>query len=69
MSLNIAYSSDEEDFSSTNDAFGISSLPAPKRSRVGEQESVKLDRADAAPHVLSEVGQRLSYSERYPILT
>lgn len=55
MALNIAYSSDEEDLTSTNDVFGISSLPVSKRPRVEEQESVKVSSTDAAPHVLSEV--------------
>ncbi|KAF9535331.1 pre-mRNA splicing factor [Crepidotus variabilis] len=54
MALNIAYSSDEEDFSSTADAFGITSLPTAKKPRVEEDLSVKIHSTDAAPHVLSE---------------
>ena len=56
MSLNIAYSSDEENLASNNDVFGLSSLPVAKRPRVdNEPGSSGLGKADAAPHVLAEV--------------
>lgn len=53
MSLGLNYSSDEEEILNTvsKDAFGLSSLPVTKKPRV-EQPTAK---ADAAPHVLSEV--------------
>jgi hypothetical protein len=53
MSLNIAYSSDEE-VSLTKDAFGLSSLPTAKKPRVESQQKQGV-KADSAPHVLSEV--------------
>lgn len=54
MSLNIAYSSDEEDVALTRDSFGLSSLPAVKKPRVESEQKQGL-KANAAPHVLSEV--------------
>ena len=54
MSLNIAYSSDEEDLTPNNDVFGLSFLPVAKRPRV-DNEPGSSGKADAAPHVLAEV--------------
>ncbi len=54
MSLNIAYSSDEEGVTLTKDAFGLSLLPTAKKPRV-ESEQKQGVKADSAPHVLSEV--------------
>jgi len=53
MSLNIAYSSDEE-VTLTKDAFGLSSLPTAKKPRLESQQKQGV-KADSAPHVLSEV--------------
>jgi pre-mRNA-processing factor 17 len=56
MSLALEYSSgeDEDPAILAKDAFGLSSLPSAKKSRV--EESAYQLTAEAAPHVLSEVG-------------
>ena len=56
MSLNIVYSSDEDETLSRNDAFGLSLLPVIKKQRVDDPASTKsLKTLDSAPHVLAEV--------------
>ena len=58
MSLVQGYSSDEDDAPvvHSDDAFGLSSLPAAKKPRTEEPSSSSLS-VVAAPHVLSEVDQ------------
>jgi len=56
MSLPIAYSSDDEDTVSRNDAFGLSLLPVTKKQRVEDHAPKKQGKTlDSAPHVLAEV--------------
>jgi pre-mRNA-processing factor 17 len=56
MSLALGYSSgeDEDPAMLAKDAFGISSIPTSKKSHFGE--STYQLTAEAAPHVLAEVG-------------
>jgi pre-mRNA-processing factor 17 len=54
MSMPIAYSSDDEDTVSRNDAFGLSLLPVSKKQRV-EDHAPENKTLDSAPHVLAEV--------------
>ena len=58
MSLVAGYSSDEDNgpASPTNDAFGLSNIPASKKMRVDEASS-SLQTIQAAPDVLAEVRQ------------
>jgi pre-mRNA-processing factor 17 len=59
MASTIAYSSDEEDTVSRNDAFGLSLLPVTKKPRVEDQAAKSEKTLDSAPHVLAEV--RISF--------
>ncbi|KAK1236328.1 hypothetical protein PQX77_000425, partial [Marasmius sp. AFHP31] len=51
MSLVQGYSSGEDESADSNDAFGLSSIPAAKKPRTEESQSLK---TEAAPHVLAE---------------
>jgi len=47
------YSSDEDDVTAINDAFGLSKLPVSKKLRTQEAQDKLVPQA--APHVLAEV--------------
>jgi pre-mRNA-processing factor 17 len=48
-----AYSSDEDNVTTINDAFGLSNLPASKKPRTEQSQDKQI--FQAAPHVLAEV--------------
>ena len=66
MSLVQGYSSGEDETIDPNDAFGLSSLPAAKKPRTDELQSLK---AEAAPHVLAEVSRDPSTRARGPLIS
>ena len=61
MSLVQGYSSDEDDMSTkpSEDAFGISSIPAQKKRRMEESAVTRVE--SSAPDVLAEVSKNLLF--------